>query len=227
MSRKTPDLEPGWLEVLRDEFEQEHMRRLRRFLQEEKRRFRVYPPGKDIFRAFWLTPFDRVKVVILGQDPYHGPGQAHGLSFSVRKGVQPPPSLQNIFAELERDLGVPKPSHGELTHWAKQGVLLLNTVLTVRERAAHSHAGQGWEAFTDRVIRELNERRDGLVFVLWGRPAQRKASMIDGDRHLILKSAHPSPLSAHMGFNGCGHFSKINRWLEEHKRPPIDWRLPD
>lgn len=224
---RTPRLEPGWLAVLADEFSQLYMLALKAFLQSEKKKSPVYPPGKDIFRAFWLAPFDRVKVVILGQDPYHGPNQAHGLCFSVQRGVRPPPSLQNIFQELQRDLGVPTPRHGDLTSWAEQGVLLLNTVLTVRAGEAGSHAGKGWEQFTDRVIRELNARKSHLVFVLWGKPAQTKEAMIDGTRHLILKSAHPSPYSAHYGFHGNAHFSKINAWLQQHGEPEIHWQLPD
>lgn len=224
---RSPKLEPAWLQVLGDEFNQLYMLSLRSFLQGEKKKYPVYPPGKDIFRAFWLAPFDRVKVVILGQDPYHGPNQAHGLCFSVQRGVRPPPSLQNIFQELNRDLGVQTPRHGDLSSWAEQGVLLLNTVLTVRGGEAGSHAGKGWEQFTDRVIYELNKRREHLVFVLWGKPAQTKESMIDARRHLILKSAHPSPYSAHYGFHGNGHFSKINAWLAQHGESEIQWTLPE
>lgn len=225
--RRKPDLEPTWLAALASEFEQPYMDALRAFLIEEKKRYRVYPPGREIFNAFRYTPLPAVRVVILGQDPYHGPGQAHGLCFSVRRGVRPPPSLVNIFEELRRELGVPIPSHGELTHWAKQGVLLLNTVLTVRAGQAHSHAGRGWERFTDRVIQVLDEQREGLVFVLWGGPAGRKAAMIDGRRHLILRAPHPSPLSAHRGFFGCGHFARINEYLQSRGEPPIDWSLPE
>lgn len=224
---KPPELEPSWLTRVEDEFASLHMASLRTFLREEKRRYPVYPPGKEIFRAFWLTPFDSVRVVILGQDPYHGPNQAHGLCFSVRRGVRPPPSLVNIFQELNRDLGVPIPQHGELTHWAEQGVLLLNTVLTVRAGEAGSHTNKGWETFTDRVICELSQKREGLVFVLWGRPAQAKQALIDASRHLILTSAHPSPYSAHYGFHGNGHFSRINAHLASRGLPPIDWHLPD
>lgn len=227
MSESRPRLEPSWLAVLEDEFAKPPMVSLRAFLVAEKAKHRVYPPGADIFHAFRRTPFERVRVVILGQDPYHGPGQAHGLCFSVRRGVAPPPSLANIFRELGTDLGVPRPAHGELLSWADQGVLLLNTVLTVREHAANSHRGQGWETFTDRVITELNARREGLVFVLWGSPAGRKAEMIDARRHLILRAPHPSPLSAHAGFFGCRHFSRINTHLRERGESEIDWRLPD
>lgn len=200
---------------------------LKSFLLAEKKKFRVYPKGGDMFSAFWRTPFEKVKVVILGQDPYHGPGQAHGLCFSVLKGVPPPPSLVNIFKELKSDLETDIPKHGELSAWAQQGVFLLNTVLSVREHQAHSHAGRGWETFTDRVIEELNSRRDHLIFVLWGKPAQRKEAMIDDRRHLILKAPHPSPLSASRGFFGSKPFSSINRYLERQGKDPIDWNLPD
>jgi len=221
-----PNLEPEWLEALADQFEQPYMGELKAFLLAERAAHTVYPPGRDMFNAFWCTPLSRVRVVILGQDPYHGPNQAHGLCFSVRRGVPPPPSLVNIFQELRDDLGVPRPTHGELTHWAEQGVLLLNTVLSVRAGQAASHQGRGWERFTDRVIEVLNSRRDGLFFVLWGTPAGRKGSMIDGRRHLILTAPHPSPLSAHRGFFGCRHFSRINALLAARGQVPIDWSLP-
>lgn len=220
-------LEPSWLAHLHTEFEQPYMAELRAFLVKEKQSGAVFPKGKDIFNAFACTPFEQVRVVILGQDPYHGPGQAHGLCFSVQRGVRTPPSLQNIFKELNQDLGCSIPSHGDLTLWAQQGVLLLNTVLTVRAHQANSHRNQGWEQFTDRVITLLNERRDGLVFVLWGSAAGRKAPMIDDSKHLILRSPHPSPLSAHRGFFGCKHFSQINAYLERRGQEPIDWRLPE
>jgi len=220
-----PRLEPSWLEVLSPEFEKPYMRKLRAFLVEEVRNQRVYPPGKEVFNAFWLTPFEKVRVVILGQDPYHGSGQAHGLCFSVRKGVPAPPSLQNIFAELHQDMGFRPPDHGDLSSWARQGVLLLNTVLTVRSRQPKSHAGQGWETFTDKVITELNTRRDSLVFILWGASAGRKVQMVDQRKHLVLRSPHPSPYSADRGFFGCRHFSKANLWLEERNIESIDWRL--
>lgn len=223
---KTPKLPESWLEVLGDEFSTPHMQALRAFLVDEQRQHPVFPPNRDIFNAFWLTPFDAVRVVILGQDPYHGPGQAHGLCFSVRRGVPPPPSLQNIFREINDEIGIPRPTHGELTHWAEQGVLLLNTVLTVRARSANSHRGQGWEQFTDRVISELDARRDGLVFVLWGSPARQKAARVDRDKHLVLTSPHPSPLSAHRGFFGCGHFAQINAHLTARGEAAIDWALP-
>jgi len=221
-----PNLEPEWLEALADQFEQPYMGELKAFLLAERAAHTVYPPGRDMFNAFWCTPLSRVRVVILGQDPYHGPNQAHGLCFSVRRGVPPPPSLVNIFQELRDDLGVPRPTHGELTHWAEQGVLLLNTVLSVRAGQAASHQGRGWERFTDRVIEVLNSRRDGLFFVLWGTPAGLKGSMIDGRRHLILTAPHPSPLSAHRGFFGCRHFSRINALLAARGQVPIDWSLP-
>ncbi len=223
---RRPRLEPSWLEVLEPEFDKDYMRALRAFLVEELRRGQVFPPGPEIFNAFWLTPFEQVRVVILGQDPYHGPRQAHGLCFSVRQGTPIPPSLQNIYQELQSDLGVPPAAHGDLTAWAQQGVLLLNTVLTVRARQARSHAGQGWETFTDRVIEELNSRRSGLVFVLWGKDAGQKAAMIDSRKHLVLRSSHPSPYSAGYGFFGSRCFSRINAWLQEHGQPPIQWALP-
>jgi uracil-DNA glycosylase len=223
---RRPQLPESWLAPLEPEFQQPYMRDLRAFLVEEKQRHRVYPPGPEIFSAFWLTPLDKTRVVFLGQDPYHGPGQAHGLCFSVRRGVSPPPSLENIFKELSDDLGVPRPSHGELTHWAEQGALLLNAVLTVRHRQANSHQGRGWERFTDRVVEVLNQEREGLVFVLWGSKARDKAAGVDRDRHLVLTAPHPSPYSADRGFFGCGHFSKINRHLERLGQPPIDWALP-
>ena len=224
--QRTIRLEPSWLAELEDQFQQPYMARLRAFLLAEKSQHRVFPPGGEIFNAFRHTPFDQVRVVILGQDPYHGPGQAHGLCFSVRRGVRVPPSLQNIYKELHASLGVPPPKHGDLTHWAEQGVLLLNTVLTVRAHQANSHRKQGWEQFTDRVIEVLNARRSDLVFVLWGSAAGRKASMIDGQRHRVLRSVHPSPLSAHRGFFGCGHFTAINAHLEALGEPPIRWEAP-
>lgn len=222
-----PQLEASWLARLADQFEQPYMARLRAFLVEEKRRHRVFPPGGEMFNAFALTPWDEVRVVVLGQDPYHGPGQAHGLCFSVRRGVAPPPSLLNVFEELRSDLGVPIARHGELTAWARQGVLLLNTVLSVRARQPQSHAGQGWEVFTDRVIALLNSEREGLVFLLWGAAAGHKAAMIDGRRHLVLRAAHPSPRSADRGFFGCRHFSRVNEHLRARGGAPIDWRLPE
>lgn len=221
-----PNLEPSWLAALASEFDQPYMHDLKAFLVEERANHQVFPPGKDMFNAFWYTPLHAVRVVILGQDPYHGPGQAHGLCFSVKKGVPPPPSLVNMFKELETSLGVPRSSHGELTSWARQGVLLLNTVLSVRAHQANSHQGKGWETFTDRAIEAVNDQREGVVFVLWGAPARKKARMIDQRRHRVLEAPHPSPLSAHNGFFGCGHFAKINEHLRARGEAPIDWALP-
>lgn len=215
-----------WLAVLGDELEQPYMRELRGFLVDEVtsgRRF--FPPADKVFDALRLTPFEAVRVVILGQDPYHGPGQAMGLCFSVPDGVSQPPSLQNIFRELAADLGVPAPTTGDLTPWAERGVLLLNAVLTVSPRKAGSHAGKGWERFTDRAVAELSARRDGIVFLLWGRYAQQKGEIVDRSRHHVLTAAHPSPYSA-SGFFGCRHFSQANARLEADGREPIDWRLP-
>jgi uracil-DNA glycosylase len=218
------DLEPGWLAELGAEFEQPYMQELRAFLLAEKRRgVQIYPEAANWFAAFRATPFDKVKVVILGQDPYHGPGQAHGLCFSVPPGVPPPPSLLNIFAELERDLGLARPAHGCLSHWAEQGVLLLNSVLTVEQGRAASHQGRGWERFTDRVVEVLNARREHLVFLLWGSYAERKGRIVDRSRHLVLVSPHPSPLSAYRGFIGNGHFSSANRYLEQNGQSPVEW----
>ena len=203
------------------------MQRLADFLRAEKRAGKIiHPLGARIFAALDTTPFDTVKVVILGQDPYHGAGQAHGLCFSVPPGVPPPPSLLNIFAEIQRDLGLPRPNHGCLLPWARQGVLLLNSVLTVEHGRAGSHQGKGWEGFTDACIEALNREREGLVFLLWGSYAQAKGKLIDTRRHRVLKAPHPSPLSAHRGFIGCGHFSGANTYLRERGVTPIDWRLP-
>jgi uracil-DNA glycosylase len=225
-TKKQIDLHPSWLTHLAAEFEQPYMRQLKAFLVQQKQQRRmVFPPSKQIFNAFNTTPFDKVKVVILGQDPYHGPGQAHGLCFSVAPGVPAPPSLQNIFKEIERDLGYPVPNHGNLQRWAEQGVLLLNATLTVEQGRAGAHQNQGWEQFTDRVIQVLNEQREGLVFMLWGSYAQKKGRFVDTRKHLVLRSPHPSPLSAHRGFIGNGHFSRANQYLEAHGRSPIDWRL--
>jgi uracil-DNA glycosylase len=217
-------LEPSWKSRLEDEFSQPHMISLRQFLLERKRSGAViYPPGKLIFNALNSTPFEKVKVVILGQDPYHGPGQAHGLCFSVQDGVVPPPSLVNIYKELEEDIGAKRPAGGNLQNWAEQGVLLLNAVLTVERGQAGSHQGKGWERFTDRVVSELNDGRDGLVFLLWGSYALKKGSVIDRERHLVLSAPHPSPLSAHRGFFGSRHFSKANLWLEKQGKSPVNW----
>lgn len=219
-------LSESWQPYLGEMLATSRMSELSAFLRAEKAKGRIiHPPGPQIFNAFNRTPFESVRVVILGQDPYHGPGQAHGLSFSVPDGVPPPPSLQNIFKEIEHDLGLPRPSTGNLTPWAERGVLLLNAVLTVETGKAGSHQGKGWEEFTDTAISALSEHRDGLVFMLWGAYAQAKGVRIDRIRHCILRAPHPSPLSAHRGFLGCGHFSAANRYLQGRGQPPMDWRL--
>lgn len=218
------EMEPGWRQVLAGEFESEYMQSLREFLRREKQQGKtVYPPGPEIFNAFNQSPFDEVKVVVLGQDPYHGPNQAHGLCFSVRKGVRIPPSLVNIYKEIEQELDVSMPEHGNLEGWAQQGVLLLNATLTVQAGQAGSHQNKGWEKFTDAAIDRLNRQRDGLVFMLWGSYAQKKGRIIDRNRHLVLEAPHPSPLSAHRGFFGCGHFARANEYLIEQGKEPIDW----
>lgn len=222
-----PRMDPSWLEMLGPELEQPYMRELRTFLVDEVasgRRF--YPPADRVFRALEVTPFDAVRVVLLGQDPYHGPGQAMGLCFSVPKGVPPPPSLQNLFEELADDVGVPTPTSGDLTPWAERGVLLLNAVLTVSPGRAGSHAGKGWERFTDRAVQALSERREGLVFLLLGRYAQQKGAVVDRTRHDVVAAAHPSPLSASSGFFGSRPFSRANALLEARGGEPVDWRLP-
>ncbi|MGO0307549.1 uracil-DNA glycosylase [Endozoicomonas acroporae] len=220
-------LEPSWKAMLQDEFTKEYMQTLRRFLQHEKAQGKmIYPRGAEYFRALDLTPFARVKVVILGQDPYHGAGQAHGLSFSVRPKIAIPPSLVNMYKELESDLGIPPANHGFLEHWAHQGVLLLNSVLTVEHKQAASHQGRGWETFTDRIVATLNEQREHIVFLLWGSYAQKKGRFIDTGKHLVLTSVHPSPLSAYRGFFGSRPFSRSNDYLVSHGIQPIDWRLP-
>lgn len=216
-------IEDSWKQHLAAEFEKPYFGELVNFVRKEYAQYRIYPPGNLIFNAFNLCPFDKVKVVILGQDPYHGPGQAHGLCFSVNDGVPFPPSLQNIFKEVSNDTGKPVPQSGNLTRWAQQGVLLLNTTLTVREHQAFSHAGRGWETFTDAVISLLNSQRQNLVFIFWGSPAQRKGAFVDSNRHLVLTSPHPSPLSAYRGFFGNSHFSKANSYLLEHGETPIEW----
>ena len=222
------NLHPGWLEPLQGEFDQPYMADLKKFLLSEKEAGkRIFPSGANWFRALDLTPLDEVRVVVLGQDPYHGPGQAHGLCFSVPDGVRPPPSLVNIYKELESDLGIARPRHGFLEHWAKQGVLLLNSVLTVEMGMAASHRDRGWERFTDAVIRLVNAKDEPVVFMLWGSYAQKKASFVDTSKHLVLKAPHPSPLSAHSGFLGCRHFSKANAFLESRGLKPIDWALPE
>ncbi|MEZ6128315.1 MAG: uracil-DNA glycosylase [Planctomycetaceae bacterium] len=214
-----------WRAELADEFSQPYFRRLQEFVDRERRLHPVFPAAQDVFTALRLTPPDRVKVLILGQDPYHDDGQAHGLSFSVRRGMKLPPSLRNIYKELETDLHVPPPTHGCLEQWASQGVLLLNTVLTVRAHAANSHGKQGWEEFTTRVMERVNER-PAVAFVLWGKPAQQKASLID-KRHLVIQSAHPSPLSARRGFFGSRPFSRINEYLVASDQTPVDWQLTE
>lgn len=220
--------EPSWLEVLAPECQKTYFKELLGFLKREYEFKRVYPPKQQVFTAFNETPYSKVKVVIVGQDPYHGPGQAHGLCFSVSKGIKPPPSLENIFKELQADVGVTRPSHGCLLHWAQQGVLLLNATLTVEESQPLSHHGKGWEQFTDAVIRLLCQRKEPIAFVLWGKSAQEKFKCVQDlnglERHLILQASHPSPFSA-KGFLGCHHFSKINQWLLMQNYPPIDWGL--
>ena len=214
-----------WDEILAGEFEQDYYKRIRYWLKKEYAEQTIYPAAENIFNALRYTPYSKVKAVILGQDPYHGPGQAHGMCFSVQKGVTPPPSLVNIFKELNDDVGCSEPPHGCLESWADQGVLLLNTVLTVRAGQANSHKGMGWEIFTDNVIRKLNEREKPMVFLLWGANAQTKTSYITNPAHLILKAPHPSPLSAYRGFFGCHHFSKANEFLVANGMEPIDWQI--
>jgi uracil-DNA glycosylase len=220
-----PIIEEGWKSVLMDQFQSPYFRTLKEFLMEEKKKYTLYPPGRLIFNAFQRTPFEKVKVVILGQDPYHGSGQAHGLCFSVPQGIPKPPSLVNIFKELHSDLGIPIPEHGNLEKWADQGVLLINATLTVRDSQAGSHQKHGWETFTNRVIEVVSQEKSGVVFLLWGRFAQAKESLIDSGKHLILKSAHPSPLSAYNGFFDCRHFSKANDYMENQGKTRIDWTL--
>jgi len=219
-------IEASWKAVLKNEFSKPYFLEIVTFLRMEKAAGKtIYPPGSFIFNAFNLTPFENVKAVIIGQDPYHGPGQAHGLCFSVQTGVPPPPSLLNIFKELQNDIGLSIPQHGNLTHWAQQGVLLLNASLTVRANEPMSHAKIGWANFTDAVIRRVSDLRSNVVFLLWGKFAQEKQSLIDETRHLVLKAAHPSPLSAHNGFLGCRHFSKTNEYLVSNGIEPVDWKL--
>ena len=221
-------LDPEWMSHVGGQFDLPYMTRLREFLQQEKSAGKIiYPAGAQIFNALNTTPFSKVKVVILGQDPYHGPGQAHGLSFSVPKGVPKPPSLMNICKEIEADLGIKMPASGDLTGWANQGVLLLNATLTVQQATAGSHQGKGWEDFTDSVIRALSDQREHLVFMLWGSYAQKKGAFIDRQKHLVLEAPHPSPLSAHRGFMGCKHFSKANAYLVTNGQAPITWEKSD
>lgn len=216
-------IEQSWKNELEEEFEKEYFKNLTKFVKNEYLTKKVYPKPENIFKAFDLCPFDKVKVIILGQDPYHGPKQAHGLCFSVQKGIQNPPSLKNIFKEIENDLGIKMSGNGELNSWAKQGILLINATLTVLAGQAGSHQHKGWEEFTDAVIKILSERKENLVFLLWGAYAQSKSSLIDTNKHLILKAPHPSPLSAHRGFFGCKHFSQTNNYLKEHNKEEIDW----
>lgn len=225
MPEVNPQIEPTWLPVLQDEFNAEYFQQLKQFLVEEKQLQTIYPPGGLIFSAFNRTPFDKVKVVILGQDPYHGPGQANGLCFSVSPGIKQPPSLVNIFKEMQADLDIPIPKTGNLEPWADQGVLLLNATLTVRAHQAGSHQGKGWETFTDAVIKKLSDEKEGLVFILWGKYAQSKEGLIDSYKHMVHKSPHPSPFSAHNGFFGSKPFSKANEYLKVLGKEPIDWRV--
>lgn len=219
-------IESSWKQQLKEEFEKPYFGKIVSFLKEEKKAGKtVYPPGKQIFNAFEFTPFTNVKVVIIGQDPYHGPGQAHGLSFSVPDGVQPPPSLLNMFKEIQNDLGINITKTGNLEKWARQGVLLLNASLTVEQAKPMSHAQIGWHLFTDEVIKKVSAEKEHVVFMLWGRFAQNKETLINTSKHLVLKAAHPSPLSAYNGFFGCGHFSKANNWLRQNGEQPIDWNL--
>lgn len=227
MSEDRIKLEPSWKAKVGDYLQRDEMHALSGFLRARKQAgARIYPPGPRIFAAFDATSFDAVKVVLLGQDPYHGAGQAHGLCFSVLPGVPVPPSLDNIFKEIQRDLGIARPDHGYLMPWAQRGVLLLNSVLTVEDGRAGAHQGKGWEGFTDHVVDTLNREREGLVFLLWGSYAQAKGKVIDAQRHRVLRSTHPSPLSAHRGFLGCGHFSSTNEYLSRRGLAPIDWSLP-
>ena len=225
-ARRKIDLEPSWLQYLQDEFDSQYMQKLSEFLREQKAQGKVlFPPGDQIFAALNAVPLAQLKVVVLGQDPYHGPGQAHGLCFSVQEGVAVPPSLRNIYKELQTDLGCDIPNHGYLASWAEQGILLLNSVLTVEQGQAASHQGKGWERFTDKVIEVSNTHCQGLVFLLWGSYAQKKGAVIDRNKHLVLQAPHPSPLSAHRGFLGCRHFSQANAYLESQSKSPIDWQI--
>lgn len=225
MGKKYDD---SWKDIIKSEFKKSYMQNLSIFVQNERRSHIVFPPSELVFNAFALTPFDETKVVILGQDPYHNVGQAHGLSFSVPKGIVPPPSLKNIYKELEQDIeGFVIPRSGDLTSWASQGVLLLNATLTVRAHQAASHQKQGWESFTDNIIKQISQRLQNVVFLLWGSYAAKKEILIDTKKHLVLKSVHPSPLSAHRGFFGCKHFSKANQYLIQHNRKPIHWQIHD
>lgn len=223
MEIKKPDIESSWYEVLKQEFEEPYFYEIKSFLIQDKRQYIVYPPSQLIFNAFNLTPFDKVKVVILGQDPYHNVGQAHGLAFSVPNGIMPPPSLKNIFKELQSDIGMPIPTNGNLESWAREGVLLLNSCLTVRANNPASHQGIGWQRFTDAAINALSEKKEHIVFLLWGNYAIAKEKLIDTRKHLVLKTVHPSPLSANRGFFGCRHFSQTNTYLSSNGISPIKW----
>lgn len=228
MTQVSSPLPADWGQYLNAEFQQDYMQRLKTFLREQKDAHKIiYPHSQDWFKAFHFTPLQQVKVVILGQDPYHNPEQAHGLCFSVPPHLPAPPSLVNIYKELYTDLGIPAVHHGCLVPWAQQGVLLLNSVLTVEKNQAASHQGKGWETFTDKVIQVLNQEKEHLVFLLWGAYAQRKAAQVDTSRHLVLKAPHPSPLAAHRGFFGCRHFSQANAYLQAQQKTPIEWRLPE
>ena len=220
-----PKIEGSWKEILKDEFSSQYFTELKEFLIEEKKKFNIYPPGKLIFNAFNRTAFEELRVVILGQDPYHGKGQAHGLCFSVPEGISQPPSLLNIFKELKSDLGIPIANHGNLEKWTSQGILLINATLTVSANQAGSHQNKGWEKFSDVVIQKISEKRAGIIFLLWGKYAQEKELLIDKNKHYVLKAAHPSPFSADNGFFGCKHFSKTNDILSRHGLEKIDWRI--
>ena len=220
-----PQIEESWKIILKDEFQKEYFAELKTFLTAEKKIYSIYPKGEDTFSAFNLCSFNSTKIVVIGQDPYHGSGQAHGLSFSVPKGIKPPPSLKNIFKELHADLNFEIPNHGDLTTWAQQGVLLLNATLTVRAKQAASHQKKGWEQFTNRVIKEISDKKEDVVFLLWGRFAQNKEVLIDSTRHHILTAPHPSPFSAHSGFFGCKHFSKTNYLLSQQNQDSINWQI--
>lgn len=222
---KLPNIEESWQEALQEEFSADYFKNLKAFIKEEKESYTIYPPGSQIFSAFDLTPITAIKVVIIGQDPYHGKGQAHGLCFSVPQGIRIPPSLLNIYKELQSDLGIQIPASGNLENWARQGVFMLNATLTVRDGQAGSHQGKGWETFTDEVIKSISVLRAGIVFLLWGKFAQEKQELIDNDKHFILTAPHPSPFSANRGFLGCRHFSKTNQILKENGLTEIDWRL--
>ena len=225
MTSINPTIEESWKEILKDEFNKDYFIQLKKFLVEEKKKYKIYPPGPEIFSAFEFTPFHSIKAVIMGQDPYHGTGQAHGLCFSVQKGIKPPPSLKNIYKEIKSDLNIDAPEHGYLESWARNGVLMLNATLTVRASQAGSHQNKGWETFTDTVIKKISEQKENIVFILWGRFAQSKENLIDTEKHLVLKAAHPSPFSAYNGFFGCKHFSKTNEHLKRNGIAEINWKI--